>query len=91
MDPSEEDVHAPQPDKISTVIEVATRFFDRVDAALVMDLLPEDTPLQLLAPYLTTVLRHNSTKQKNLQVVHQLLRVQEVKLRTEYWSQQDHK
>lgn len=90
MDPAEDDASGDQPDKISTVIEVANRFFDRVDAALVMDLLPEDTPLQLLAPYLTTMLRHNATKQKNLQVVHQLLRVQEVKLRTEYWSRQDH-
>ena len=66
------------------VSDVANRYFDRVDAALVLELLPEETPLQLFAEYLTTVMRHNATKQKNLQVVHQLLRVREVKLRTEY-------
>jgi hypothetical protein len=44
--------------------------------------------LQLGRFHLVKVLRHGATKKKNLQVVHQLLRVREVKLRTEYLSKQ---
>lgn len=53
---------------LTTVITLAERYHDRVDAAQFLELLPMDTPVAALLGYFGIVLEYGSTKKRNLQV-----------------------
>ena len=64
------------------MIQLAERNFDKIDSATFLGMLPQTVPLSQLTRYLSVVVEHNSTRKRNLQILHQLLRVREVALRT---------
>ncbi|KAJ1431975.1 hypothetical protein B484DRAFT_395220, partial [Ochromonadaceae sp. CCMP2298] len=64
------------------VVRLAERLCDRVDSAALLELLPPQTPVALLLGYCRVVVEYGSVKRRNLQIVHQLLRVREVQIRT---------
>jgi len=65
------------------------RNFARLDAVKVLQRLPDKTtPLKAVAPYLCKVLRHCATERRYKEVVHQLLRVEELKIKQELIQEQ---
>lgn len=67
---------------VTTVIQLAERNYDKIDSATFLGMLPQTVPLSQLTRYLSVVVEHNSTRKRNLAILHQLLRVREVALRT---------
>ena len=63
-------------------VSVAERNFDRVDSTEFLHALPKSIPIAMLTKYLNLIFESGNAKKRNLQVVHQLLRIQEVNLRT---------
>ena len=63
-------------------IEAAEHHFDRIDAMAFLALLPPTTPVAMLQTFLTKSIQFGNAKNRNLQVIYQLLRVREVNLRT---------
>lgn len=53
---------------LERVIITAEKYSDRVDAAAVLEILPQNTPIAYLQRYLKLVLEHASSKKRNLQV-----------------------
>lgn len=53
---------------IDLIIQLAEKYFDRIDAVQVMELLPPQTPLSRLLGYFSKVLEFGETKKRNLQV-----------------------
>ena len=54
--------------ELEVVVGLAERYYDRVDAALFLELLPPDMPLAGLLRYFKIVLEYGSAKKRNLQV-----------------------
>jgi hypothetical protein len=50
------------------VIALAEKYFDRVDAAQMLELLPEHTPVASLLRYFQIVLEYGTAQKRNLQV-----------------------
>jgi hypothetical protein len=70
---AEENVEAstsPQDDAppAGKVIALAEKYFDRVDAAQMLELLPEHTPVASLLRYFQIVLEYGTAQKRNLQV-----------------------
>lgn len=63
-------------------IDAAEHHFDRIDAMAFLSLLPPTTPVAMLQTFLTKSIQFGNAKNRNLQVIYQLLRVREVNLRT---------
>jgi hypothetical protein len=61
---------SPQDDAPSAdrVIALAEKYFDRVDAAQMLELLPEHTPVASLLRYFQIVLEYGTAQKRNLQV-----------------------
>ena len=55
-------------DQVEKVIGLAERYFDRVDAAQLLELLPPTTPVASLLRYCKIVMEYGSAKKRNLQV-----------------------
>ncbi len=53
---------------LEIVVGLAERYYDRVDAAQFLELLPTDMPLASLLRYFKIVLEYGSAKKRNLQV-----------------------
>jgi len=53
---------------LEIVVSLAERYYDRVDAAQFLELLPTDMPLASLLRYFKIVLEYGSAKKRNLQV-----------------------
>jgi hypothetical protein len=53
---------------LQTVIQLAEKYFERVDATSVIELLPKKTSVANVLRYLTIVLEFKNSKKKNLQV-----------------------
>jgi hypothetical protein len=68
--------------RCAVAVALAEKYYDRVDPAAVLELLPKTIPVAMIAKFLNIVFEFANTKKRNLQVVHQLLRVREVNLRT---------
>lgn len=66
----------------SYIIAMAEKYHRRLDAQAFLACLPPNMTVKSLHRYLMMVYEHENAKQRNLQVVHQLLRVREVNLRT---------
>jgi hypothetical protein len=54
--------------RAAAVIALAEKYFDRVDAAQLLELLPEDTAVAALLRYFQIVLEYGSAQRRNLQV-----------------------
>jgi hypothetical protein len=65
------------------VLRVAEKHYDRFPPAAFLALVPHNIPLAEIASYLHVVIEHTNTKKKNLKVLHQIMRMREVHLRTE--------
>lgn len=55
------------------MVSLAERYYDRVDAAQFLELLPTDMPLASLLRYFKIVLEYGSAKKRNLQVLNVVL------------------
>ena len=71
-----------QREALALVLKTAEQYYDKLNPRLVMDILPPSAPLCLLQPFLKKSIEHSESRKRNLQVLHQLLRVHEVNLRT---------
>lgn len=67
---------------VSTAIAMAEKYYDRIDSTAFIDILPKDVPVSDLCKYFSIAIEFGNTKRKNLQIIHQLLRVSEVNVRT---------
>ena len=65
------------------VIKLAESNFERFSPLDFLELLSDDVPVASIATYLFQIIEYKNTKKKNLQVLHQVLRMREVKLRTD--------
>ena len=63
-------------------IDIAERNYDRIEPLAFLEIIPKNAPLNLIAKYLNLVIEVTNSKKRNLQVIHQLLRVREVNIRT---------
>ena len=68
---------------LTYVIRVAERHYDRFSPIAFLALMKQDIPLAEIAFYLHIVIEYTNTKKKNLKVLHQIMRMREVHLRTE--------
>ena len=64
------------------MIRLAEKYFDRFSSLDFLQLIHDDVPVASIATYLYLVIEHTNAKKKNLQVLHQVLRMREVKMRT---------
>jgi len=80
---------AGQSQNLHLIVGIAEKYYDRIDAATFLAMLPTQIPLTCLAKYLNTVIEYGNTKKRNLQIVHQLLRVREVNIRTSQYAHTD--
>jgi hypothetical protein len=62
------DGHGNADQAVQQVVALAEKYWDRVDAAQLLELLPENTPVALLLRYFKIVLEYGSTQKRNLQV-----------------------
>lgn len=69
-------------ENVRVVVSLAEKYFDRFDATALLELLPRDIPVASLLHYFLTVLEYGNCKRRNLQILHHLLRVREVAVRT---------
>lgn len=53
---------------IAEIVSLAEKYYDRIDAATLISMLPKQIPLAVLAKYLNTVVEYGNTKKRNLQV-----------------------
>lgn len=53
---------------LKQVIQLAEKYYDRLEAAAFLDLLPKTVTVANLTRYLQLVLEHENTKKRNLQV-----------------------
>lgn len=84
----DEDEGLPMPERIQMVIGLAEKYFDRFETSALLELLlPRDVSIAQLLHYFQTVLEYGNAKQRNLQIVHHLLRVREVAMRTPEFGQ----
>lgn len=67
---------------LSHILEYAEKYYDRLDSRLFLALVPSSTSVKMLSKYLKLVYEFENSKKRNLQIIHQLLRVREVNLRT---------
>lgn len=64
-------------------ISIAENNYDRIDSSEFLQAIPKTTPVAMLTKYLNLVIERSNVKKRNLQIVHQLLRLREVSIRTE--------
>lgn len=67
---------------LTVAINIAERNFSRINSSDFLDLLPRNSSLSALQRYLSITIEYNNARKRNLQVIHQLLRLREVNLRT---------
>ena len=72
---------SPDKARLACVIGLAEKYFERFDPNTFLTLLGPDTPIKEISAYLNIIIEYNGTKRKNLQVLHQVMRMQEVNLR----------
>lgn len=72
-----------QESPLTVALAIAEKYLNRVNPMAFLDLLPPSTPTSSITRYLDVVFEQVLSRKKNLQVVYQLLRVQEVRLRAE--------
>lgn len=72
----------PSSTRIETVVSIAEKYYDRMNPLALLGELPGDVPIAVIARYLSIVLEFANAKKRNLQIIHQLLRVREVNIRT---------
>ena len=66
---------------LDKVIEIAEKYHDRLDSYVFIGMLPKNTPIAKLTKYLSMTIEYTNARKRNLQIIHQLLRVHEVNLR----------
>jgi hypothetical protein len=71
---------------LTIAINLAERNFKRINSTEFLDLLPKNSPLSALQRYLSITIEYNNSRKRNLQVIHQLLRLREVNLRTKSFT-----
>ena len=64
----QEQERAQQAAAVNKVIALAERYFDRVDPAQLLELLPSTTPVAALLRYCKIVMEYGSAKKRNMQV-----------------------
>ena len=64
-------------------VTIAERNYDRVNSSEFIQALPKNIPISMLSKYLNIIIEMGNAKKRNLQIVHQLLRMREVNIRTE--------
>ena len=67
---------------IQIAIEVLEKNYQRIDPLEFLKVLPKNIPLVYFTKYLNLVIEYETAKKRNLQIIHQLLRVKEVNIRT---------
>jgi Vam6/Vps39-like protein vacuolar protein sorting-associated protein 39 len=70
------------PGLLQLVVDLAERNYDRIDSTTFFEVVPKTAPLKMFIRYLSQVIELGTAKKRNLQVVHQLLRMREVNIRT---------
>lgn len=78
----EAEVTSPHTEKFDLVVALAEKYYDRFDVNAFLELMPRNTPISVLLKYFQIVYEFQSSRRRNLQVVHQILRTREVYLRT---------
>jgi len=65
-------------------LSLMSKYFERVDAAKALDVLPPSTSLRSLLPFFESAIRQNSEVRKSLQISKALLKADHVKISQEY-------
>ena len=68
---------------LKLAVSVAERNYDRVNSSEFIHALPKSVPVAMLTRYLNLIIEMGNAKKRNLQILHQLLRMREVNIRTE--------
>jgi len=69
--------------KLDLVFDLLNKYHDKINASEVLDLLPDDTPVQKLANFLESALRSKTRERRELQVVKNLLKLENLRVRDE--------
>ena len=72
----------PLKDRIECVSRLAEVYYERIDPVDFLELLDPSTPIALIMDYLEMITEQRNAKKRNLQVVHQIMRIKEVMSRT---------
>lgn len=72
----------PLKDRIECVSRLAEVYYERIDPVDFMELLDPTTPIALIMDYLEIITEQRNAKKRNLQVIHQIMRIKEVMSRT---------
>jgi len=71
---------------LQCVIRVAERVFERFSPPAFLALMKPTVPLAQIASYLNIIIEYTNTKKKSLKVLHQIMRMREVNLRTDKYG-----
>jgi len=71
---------------LQCVIRVAEQVFERFSPTAFLALVQPTVPLAQIASYLNIIIEYTNTKKKSLKVLHQIMRMREVNLRTEKYG-----
>ena len=72
----------PMKDRIRCVARLAEVYYERIDPVDFLELLDPATPVALIMDYLEMITEQRNAKNRNLQVIHQLMRIKEVMSRS---------
>ena len=65
------------------VMRVAEKYYERFSPPAFLNMINAKIPLAQVAPYLNIVMEYTNAKKKNLNILHQIMRMREVSLRTD--------
>lgn len=68
---------------LDVIMNIAEKYYDRINPLDFLQVLPDSVPMSALSKYLQVVLEYSNSNKRNLQVIHQLLRIREVNIRTQ--------